>query len=131
MGLFSFLGVMSPTAMQFSRLFSGAKRVGTDIYGNTYFRSKARKGYKRERRWVVYKGAPEASMIPPEWHGWMHHQTNVVPDADNKSFRREWQKAPTPNMTGTSGAYRPPGHLLKEGKRPVTTGDYEAWRPPE
>jgi NADH:ubiquinone oxidoreductase subunit len=32
-------------------------------------------------------------------------------------------------MTGTPLAYRPPGSLLAEGKRPKATGDYEPWRP--
>ncbi len=131
MGLFKYLGVLSPAAMQFTKLFSGAKPVGKDLYGNKYYKAKPRKGYKRDRRWVVYNGVAEATMIPPEWHGWMHHQTDEVPSNDEQSFRRKWQKPPQKNLTGTDGAYRPPGHILKEGKRPKTTGDYEAWTPPE
>ena len=131
MGLFSFLGVLSPVHMQSAKIFSRAKRVGTDSFGNKYYRAKPRKGYKRERRWVIYNGAPEASKIPPEWHGWMHHQTDVLPSSDEKSFRRKWQKPHTPNLTGTHEAYRPPGHLLKGGQREQTTGDYEAWTPPQ
>jgi len=51
--------------------------VGTDEFGNKYYR--ARGGAKHpvlghERRWVVYNGLAEASMIPPGWHGWMHHR---------------------------------------------------------
>jgi len=133
MGLLSpitnFLGVLSPAHITFVTLFSGAKLVGTDSFGNKYYRAKARKGYNRERRWVIYKGAPEASAIPPEWHGWMHHQTDVVPDASGSSFRRPWQKAFEPNLTGTLQAYRPPGHILKGGQRDKATGDYEAWTP--
>jgi len=131
MGLFKYLGVLSPAAMQFTKLFSGAKAIGTDYYGNKYYSAKPRKGYKRDRRWVIYNGAPEASAIPPEWHGWMHHQTDEIPSKDEQSFRRKWQKPAQANMTGTANAYRPPGHILKEGKRPLTTGDYEAWTPPE
>jgi NADH:ubiquinone oxidoreductase subunit len=131
MGLFSFLGVLSPVHIQFVRLLSGAKFVGEDPYGNKYYRAKPRKGYKRERRWVIYNGAPEATKIPPEWHGWMHHQTDTVPDQDSRSFRKKWQKPHQPNMTGTSQAYRPPGHLLEGGKRAPATGDYEPWTPPE
>ncbi|MEM7618301.1 MAG: NADH:ubiquinone oxidoreductase subunit NDUFA12 [Pseudomonadota bacterium] len=131
MGLFKYLGVLSPAAMQFTRLFSRAKPVGVDVYGNKYYKASPRKGYKRERRWVAYNGAPEASMIPPEWHGWMHHQTDEIPSNENDSFRRKWQEAPQANLTGTNEAYRPPGHILKGGERPKTTGDYEAWTPPE
>ena len=46
--------------------------VGTDRYGNRYFRGK-RLLHNRERRWVLYNGAPEASKVPAEWHGWLHH----------------------------------------------------------
>jgi NADH:ubiquinone oxidoreductase subunit len=131
MGLFSFLGVLSPVHMSTTRLLSGAKCVGKDQSGNKYYTAKPRKGYKRERRWVIYKGASEATKIPPEWHGWMHHQTDDIPSSDQPSFRRKWQKPHRQNMTGTKEAYRPPGHMLKEGKRARTTGDYEAWSPPE
>jgi NADH:ubiquinone oxidoreductase subunit len=133
MGLISsaarFLGALSPAHIHFVTLFSGAKRVGQDEFGNTYFCAKARKGYNRERRWVLYNGAPEASAIPPEWHGWMHHQTDDVPASTAPSFRRVWQKPHKPNMTGTNAAYRPPGHVLMGGQREKATGDYEAWKP--
>jgi len=131
MGLFSFLGVMSPVHITSVTFFSRAKRVGVDDFGNKYYRAKARKGYKRERRWVIYKGAPEATKVPPEWHGWLHHQTDVVPSEAESSFRRPWQKPHRPNMTGTNMAYRPPGHILEGGERDRATGDYEAWTPPQ
>ena len=41
---------------------------------------KARKNYNHERRWVDYSsGNVEASEVPPEFHGWLHHQTNDFP----------------------------------------------------
>lgn len=131
MGLFSFLGVLSPAHMGFVTLISGAKLVGQDTAGNKYYRAKPRKGYKRERRWVIYDGAPEATKVPPEWHGWLHHQTDQVPADGQQSFRRPWQKPHQPNRTGTQEAYRPPGHILEGGKRDKATGDYEAWQPPQ
>lgn len=129
--LFSLFSVLSPVHITFVTLLSGAQKVGKDPYGNTYFKAKARKGYKRERRWVIYDGAPEATKVPPEWHGWLHHQSDVVPSEANASFRRPWQKPHQPNMTGTNLAYRPPGHILEGGKREKATGDYEAWNPAE
>lgn len=131
MGFFSFLGVLSPVHIGFVTLVTRAKRVGQDSGGNTYYRAKARKGYKHERRWVIYEGVAEASKVPPEWHGWLHHQTDVVPSDGSNSFRRPWQKPHQQNMTGTTGAYRPPGHILEGGKRDKATGDYESWTPPE
>ena len=108
MGLFSLLGVMSPAHMISVRLLSLSKRVGVDSQGNKYYCAKPRKGYKRERRWVVYKGVQEASKIPPEWHGWMHHQTDVLPSSETRSFRRKWQKPHNQNLTGTCLLYTSP-----------------------
>ena len=55
--------------------------VGTDDQGNHYYRTKGgvidpTLGF--ERRWVIYNGYAEASRIPPEWHGWMHHTVDVA-----------------------------------------------------
>ncbi len=129
MGLFSFLGALSPAHISLVTLLSGAKKVGQDEFGNRYYRAAPRKGYKRERRWVIYRGAPEASAVPPEWHGWLHHQTDEAPAETERSFRRPWQKPHQPNMTGTNQAYRPPGHVLEGHRRDPATGDYEAWTP--
>jgi NADH:ubiquinone oxidoreductase subunit len=130
MGFWSSLGVLSPTYMRWFRLFARGKKIGMDALGNRYYEGPARPGYKRKRRWVLYKGAPEASMIPPEWHGWIHHQTDAIPSSETESFRRPWQKPHQQNMTGTTAAYRPPGHILQGGKRDKATGDYKPWTPP-
>ena len=129
MGFFSFLGVLSPVHISSFTLFSGGHHVGTDAFGNKYYETRPRKGYKNPRRWVIYKQAPEASAVPPEWHGWLHHQTNTLPEDTEDSFRRPWQKPHRRNLTGTDGAYRPPGHILEGGVREKATGDYEAWKP--
>lgn len=131
MGFLSFLGVLSPAHINFFTLRSGGKVVGEDQLGNKYYSAAPRKGYKRDRRWVMYKGAPEASSVPAEWHGWLHHQSDVIPSENEESYRREWQAPHKANMTGTTGAYRPPGHILEGGKRDGATGDYEAWKPSE
>ena len=131
MGLFKLLGVLSPAHISFFTLTSRGKRIGMDTEGNTYYEASARKGNKLPRRWVMYKGAPEASAIPPEWHGWIHHQTNTVPNENAESCRQPWQKPHQANMTGTNHAYRPRGHVLSGGKREKATGDYEAWTPSE
>lgn len=129
MGLLRFLSAMSPAHINWVTMISGGKPVGTDQFGNKYYRSKARPGYKHERRWVIYKGVPEATMVPPEWHGWLHHQSDIIPGSTELSYRRPWQKPYTPNMTGTIKAYRPPGHVLAGGERDRATGDYESWTP--
>ncbi|WP_310620184.1 NADH:ubiquinone oxidoreductase subunit NDUFA12 [Flexibacterium corallicola] len=108
-----------------TRFFTWRKGVlvGTDENGNTYY--KERDG---NRRWVKYSGLAEASMIPPGWHGWMHHRTDTPPTEEEYS-PKEWEGKHQPNMTGTSGAYRPKGSILGADKRPEVTGDYEAWTP--
>ncbi len=131
MSLFRFLGVLSPAHMHFARIFSRMKFVGQDSFGNKYYKSKPRKGRKRERRFVFYKGAQEASKIPPLWHGWIHHQTDTVPSDKTKAAQHKWQKPHQPNLTGTPEAYFPSGHSSKEGARTKVSGDYEAWSPQE
>ena len=125
----SFLGVQSPAYTTYLKIFGGSKFVGEDQLGNKYYRAKPRKGYKKERRWIIYKDGAEASMIPAEWHGWLHHQSDDNPSETGESYRRSWQKPHKPNMTGTSKAYKPSGHVLSNNKRDAVTGDYEAWTP--
>lgn len=122
------IGVWSPLSL-FVLLWAKGEYVGEDQLGNKYYRGKPKPGRTQERRWVVYKGEAEASSVPPEWHGWLHHQTNTVPSEDGLSYRKEWQKPHTPNLTNTSGAYYPDGHALSGGKRAKASGDYEAWNP--
>ena len=102
--------------------------VGTDRYGNTYYRMKTTAPGQRERRWVMYVGEPEATKVPPEWHGWLHH-TYDAPIAETSPLVKPWVKPHQANATGTLQAYRPPGHMLEGGRRARATGDYQAWTP--
>ncbi|MFN3817758.1 NADH:ubiquinone oxidoreductase subunit NDUFA12 [Blastomonas sp.] len=110
-------------------LFSSlnGEKVGEDHQGNTYFRSKPKKG-RKERRWVLYKGANDASRVPSEWHGWLHNSYDAIPES-HLPPPRIWEKDYVPNQTGTIGAYRPAGSLDRGGVRAAATGDYEAWTP--
>ena len=103
--------------------------VGEDAYGNRYYRAPSRIQGRKERRWVVYKGEPEASKVPPQWHGWLHF-TVQEPPRDGGRPLYPWQKEHLPNLTGTPAAYRPSGHTLEGGMRQPATGDYEPWTPP-
>jgi NADH:ubiquinone oxidoreductase subunit len=105
--------------------------VGTDEYGNRYYRTKGGRidptlGF--ERRWVVYNGLAEASTIGPAWHGWMHHTVDTPP-TEEKVTPRPWWKPHRPNLTGTPAAYRPTGSTLAQNRRPKATGDYKPWVP--
>lgn len=104
------------------------KLIATDDRGNRYFaETKARKGFKA-RRWVVYNGLAEASKVPPEWHGWLHH-TMDKPPSEVPPVVKPWEQDHQPNMTGTAYAYRPKGAIAAGGVRAKATGDYEAWSP--
>lgn len=103
--------------------------VGEDEAGNRYFKSNTLdKALGRERRMVIYKDKAEASQIPSGWWGWMHHRTDILPTNEDY-VAKSWEKPHLENMTGTAGAYRPEGSVLKSGKRPKATGDYAAWTP--
>ncbi|MGY5779283.1 NADH:ubiquinone oxidoreductase subunit NDUFA12 [Rhizobium sp. LEGMi135b] len=103
------------------------KRVGEDEFGNVYYEG-GMSSYGLPKRWVIYKGYAEASAIPPGWHGWMHHRTDVPPSKENYAVK-DWQKEHRANPTGSPQAYRPPGSLAVAGERPRVTGDYDAWTP--
>ena len=112
------------------------EHVGTDAQGNKYYRAKNKRtdlntagSYSgRERRWVIYDGANDASRVPSEWHGWLHGAFDDVPES-HLPPSRIWETDYTPNATGTPDAYRPQGALERGGKRVVAVGDYEAWSP--
>lgn len=103
--------------------------VGQDAFGNRYYQSRRAPKTGRRARWVMYKGLAEPSKVPPEWHGWLHYSTDAVPGKDAPVVHHRWEKAPQPNLTGTKGAYLPPGHVLKGGQRSPATADYQAWTP--
>jgi NADH:ubiquinone oxidoreductase subunit len=98
-------------------------RVGEDGFGNVYYQTKDGK-----RRWVVYRDQSEASLVPPEWHGWLHYTVDVPPTEE--TYRAApWQKPYEPNLTGTHAAYRPPGSILNPDAGKSRPRDYEPWRP--
>lgn len=101
--------------------------VGSDSLGNQYYTGGAQTN-GAPRRWVIYKGANDASRVPPEWHGWLHGTLDDLPDRELPP-QRAWEREPTPNLTGTADAYLPAGALQATGRRSAATGDYEAWRP--
>lgn len=104
--------------------------VGQDELGNRYFEAKDTKdSYDgRKRRWVIFKGYAEASKVPAEWHGWLHHTFDEPPTREPLK-RQAWEKDHQPNLTGTVHAWRPKGSIARGGERQKASGDYEAWRP--
>ena len=106
-----------------------AIEVGSDSFGNRYYEERKARPGKPPRRYVRYNGVTEASKVPADWHGWLHH-TELSPPPEGGYARHVWQLDHQPNTTGTSHAHRPAGHVLNGGKRAAATGDYEPWTPP-
>lgn len=102
-------------------------RVGEDSQGNVYYEGGTDPN-GLTRRFVIYNGANDASRVPAEWHGWLHHSIDGPPQS-NLPPPRIWEADYTPNQTGTPQAYRPSGAIEAGGKRQMATGDYEAWTP--
>ena len=79
-------------------LFFG-KYVGTDDYGNKYYKS------KNNERWVVYSNNIEATKITSDWYLWMHHTIDKIPE--KKITNISWQKKHLENQTGTNNRFKP------------------------
>ncbi|MBR0654260.1 NADH-ubiquinone oxidoreductase subunit NDUFA12 family protein [Plastoroseomonas arctica] len=115
---------MSFLARFFIRL--SARRVGEDATGNSYWEAKRALRDGRPKRFVIYAGEAEASVVPPAWWGWLHHTTALpLPE----TLARDWQKPHLPNLTGSAAAYRPQGSDLRLGVPASPAGAYQAWTP--
>ena len=82
----------------FKTLFFG-KFVGSDEFGNKYYKS------KKGERWVIYSNNIEATKITSDWYLWMHHTIDKIPNKDDKKF--SWQKKHSENKTGSTESYKP------------------------
>lgn len=110
----------------------GAKLMGEDQQGNRYYEEGKDGSFPdgRKRRWVVYHGFAEASRVPPDWHGWLHHQWDEPPTVAPLPIKK-FERQHLPNMTGTPLAYRPTGSLTRVDADTKALQDYEAWTPEE
>lgn len=110
-------------------VWSQGRFVGEDDFGNRYYEQRKGVGpLGKPRRFVTYRGLAEPSMVPPEWHGWLHYTVDTPP-TDEGYKPQPWQREHVMNLTGTRQAYRPAGSILTPQSRPKATGDYRAWKP--
>ena len=91
------------------------KFVGSDEYGNKYYKS------KKDDRWVVYKNNIEATKITSDWYLWIHHTVDKIPE--NKDDKYPRQKNHLENQTGTKNSYKP----IKI-RKDDTKKKYETWK---
>ena len=103
--------------------------VGKDKDDNKYYKSNISHGIKKEKRWILYKKNDDPTNIDPDWHAWLHHIIDDVPDLKkNKNYFQ--QKKISPNPTGTEKAYLPVGHILnKKKKKNIQIKNYDSWKP--
>jgi NADH:ubiquinone oxidoreductase subunit len=105
----------------FTRRFGN--EVGRDEAGNIYYEED-----KTRRRWVIYAGNNDGSLVPPVWQAWLRGTIADLPEKAMPPIRK-FQQKPTGNLTGTIEAFRPDGALGSGKLRPASTGDYEPWIP--
>ena len=94
-------------------LFFG-KLVGSDEFGNKYYKS------KNNERWVVYSSNIEATKITSDWYLRIHHTIDKIPE--NKISKFSWQKQHLENQTGTEKSHKPIKIEKKNKKK------YETWK---
>ncbi|XP_034254636.1 NADH dehydrogenase [ubiquinone] 1 alpha subcomplex subunit 12-like, partial [Thrips palmi] len=98
--------------------------VGTDQFGNKYYENN--NYFFGRNRWVEYSPAfgfdYDASMIPPEWFGWIHYRTDYRPCEDPTRPFYSWQKPHVMNLSGTPDEYVP---------YDTTRPKIEQWVPPK
>ena len=95
-------------------LFFG-KYVGSDEYGNKYYKN------KRDERWVIYSKNIEATRITSDWYLWIHHTIDKIPN--EKDIKYSWQKKHLENQTGTEKRFKP----VKIRKNDIKKR-YETWK---
>ena len=95
-------------------LFFG-KFVGSDEFGNKYYKS------KKNERWVIYAKNIEATKITSDWYLWIHHTIDKVPDYKEK--KHPWQKNHLENQTGSKNSFKP----VKISKNYLKK-KYETWK---
>ena len=95
-------------------LFFG-KYVGSDEFGNKYYKS------KKNERWVIYANNIEATKISSEWYLWIHHTIDKIPD--KKDIKFSWQKKHQENQTGTTNSYKP-----TKIRKNDSVKKYETWK---
>ncbi|MDI9313834.1 MAG: NADH-ubiquinone oxidoreductase subunit NDUFA12 family protein [Hydrotalea sp.] len=118
---------MANTLTKLIRLLD-SRYVGTDPYGNKYYTRRKTDPWGRIKRFVIYRGKADASLLPPEYHAWMHYIVDQFPtpnyttlNAPGAGYRQFYQKQHRANLSGSAMAYRP--------KRATATGDYTSWSP--
>ncbi|XP_009462268.1 PREDICTED: NADH dehydrogenase [ubiquinone] 1 alpha subcomplex subunit 12 [Nipponia nippon] len=88
--------------------------IGIDKYGNKYYEDK--RNFFGRHRWVIYTNEMngkntfwevDGSMVPPEWHRWLHSMTDDPPTTHPPVARKFIWENHKFNLSGTPGQYVP------------------------
>lgn len=111
----------------------GATLVGRDGFGNSYFENVD--AQSNRNRWVVFAGSAHhygnqnPTVVPPEWHGWLHYTTDENPVNSPDGFKAplyHLEAKAHPSFTGPK--YQPKGAWGTPRQRQWRK--YEPWTPP-
>jgi len=103
--------------------------VGEDRFGNKYFEDKEDQIVRD--RWVDYGDWKniDASQIPPEWHAWLHHITDIPGHSPELiALTPKYKLNHLPNQTSTPNLYTPPHFIFNNRNQAQALED--ASRPP-
>ena len=96
--------------------------VGEDGHGNKYYEIKRGVQYGRHR-YVIYKDVHldeyTPTLVPPEWHGWLHNMNNEPPTTTQYL---------EPAYAGEGSVAYNPGGKLPKGAAPAA-GAKEVYKP--
>ncbi|XP_073429326.1 NADH dehydrogenase [ubiquinone] 1 alpha subcomplex subunit 12 [Dendrobates tinctorius] len=102
--------------------------IGIDKYGNKYFEDK--RYFFGRHRWVEYTiemngkytyWNVDGSMVPPEWHRWLHCMTEEPPTTHPPTVQKYAWENHKINLSATPGQYVPYSTTRKK---------IEEWVPP-
>uniref|UniRef100_A0A8U8CCL8 NADH dehydrogenase [ubiquinone] 1 alpha subcomplex subunit 12 n=1 Tax=Geospiza parvula TaxID=87175 RepID=A0A8U8CCL8_GEOPR len=98
--------------------------IGIDKYGNKYYEDK--RNFFGRHRWVVYTEEMngkntfwevDGSMVPPEWHRWLHSMTDDPPTTHPPVARKFIWENHKFNVCPPSLSFTPASQLVGEEKR--------------
>lgn len=98
----------------------GSRLVGEDYNGNQYYERLDTESNRD--RWVIFKGScklgQEPTLVPPEWHAWLHHVSDENP-SNSEFFRQhpKYEAKATMIATDTPLRHQPKGSWFKPQKR--------------
>eukprot|EP01138_Halocafeteria_seosinensis_P016160 gb/GECG01016490.1/.p1 GENE.gb/GECG01016490.1/~~gb/GECG01016490.1/.p1 ORF type:complete len:210 (+),score=18.19 gb/GECG01016490.1/:1-630(+) len=115
----TFTKLFQQRTLKFGRL------VGTDRYGNKYYENPEYAW--GQTRWVEYAGGHsfydvDASLVPAEWHIWLHQTTDEPPQQKDKHIGSTWRYEPDKTIYHSDAKYeRNLGGVVEEHEPNNTT----------